>query len=252
VRCSSPSELADRISPREIEAGFESLLDYYYFLRYDAAGDVELRAMVEGLVVHETYFFREWDQVRVAVDELIAPMVAAGRRVRVWVWSAACSTGEEPYSRAMRLLDRGLLEQVTIVASDLSERALAKAREGRYRQRSLRSVPAPHLVHRYLDARGAELVVDETVRRAIEWRAINLIDREAQRALGAFEVIFCRNVLFYFRDEVARRVVENLLDRLTPQGRLCVGISESLLRFGPAVECEERSGAFFYRAAGER
>ena len=98
--------LAEKISPRAQEAGFDSLLDYYYFLRYDPRGSQEMEALTEELVVNETYFFREFDQLRVLVDQVVAPQVAAGRRVRIW--SAACATGEEPVTVAMLLHPRSV------------------------------------------------------------------------------------------------------------------------------------------------
>ena len=89
----SPSDqelLAQKVSERALEAGFDSLLDYYYFLRYDPAGPAALDALIEALTVHETYFFREHEQLRALVDGVIAPRLRAGQPLRVW--SAACST----------------------------------------------------------------------------------------------------------------------------------------------------------------
>jgi chemotaxis protein methyltransferase CheR len=116
----------ERVGARAAEAGFDSLLDYYYFLRYDPGAGAEMRALTDALVVNETFFFRELDALRVVVAHLIAPAVRRGLRPRIW--SAACSTGEEPLTLAMLLADEGLLHDVDIVASDISERVLARAR----------------------------------------------------------------------------------------------------------------------------
>ena len=118
------------MAARAPEAGFESLLDYYYFLRYDAGGAKELDALIDALVVGETYFFRELPPLEVVVGELVAPAVAAGRRPAIWC--AACATGEEPLTLAMMLAERGILGEVEIVASDISARALERARAGRF------------------------------------------------------------------------------------------------------------------------
>lgn len=118
--------IADKLSTRAIDAGFESLLDYYYFLRYDESSKAELDALVDALVVNETYFFRELDPLKRVVSDLIQPLAASGARPRVWC--AACSTGEEPLTLAMLLAERDLLDKVDIVASDISARALARAR----------------------------------------------------------------------------------------------------------------------------
>jgi chemotaxis protein methyltransferase CheR len=119
--------LGDKLATRALDAGFDSLLDYYYHLRYDEHGGGELTALAEALVVHESYLFRELEQLRVVVDR-IARVLESGPAARVW--SAACAAGEEPATLAMLLDDRGLLARTELIASDLSERVLARAREG--------------------------------------------------------------------------------------------------------------------------
>ncbi|MCP3139926.1 CheR family methyltransferase [Pyxidicoccus xibeiensis] len=239
--------LADKVSLRALDAGFDSLLDYYYFLRYDPAGSEALDGLVDSLLVHETYFFREAQSLTVLVDEFIEPEVRAGRRPRVWC--AACSTGEEPLTLAMMLADRGLLTNVELVASDLSTRALERAREGEHNLRALRALP-PGVEGRWLEVRDGRPRVRPELVAAVDWRRINLVDAAAVMGLGTFDAILCRNVLIYFQDDTARRVVEALTRALVPGGHLLVGTSESLLRFGTALTCEERRGAFFYTKAG--
>jgi chemotaxis protein methyltransferase CheR len=85
--------------------------------------------------------------------------------------------------------------------------------------------------------------------QAIDWRQVNLVDAGAVGAVGTFDVILCRNVLIYFSDDTVRDVITQLLARLTPEGALFVGISESLLRFGLPLRCEEQNGVFLYGAA---
>ena len=122
--------LAERLSLRAAELELDSLLDYYYYLRYDEGGPRELEALVELLVVNETYFYRELDQLRALVTALLPPILATRPMIRIWC--AACSTGEEPLTLAMMLDERGLLGRVEIVASDISSRVLAKARTGHF------------------------------------------------------------------------------------------------------------------------
>ena len=239
--------IADKVGQRVADKGFESFLDYYYFLKYDDSGSQELDALVETLTVHETYFFREIDQLRVLVDAMLAPAIAAGERPRVWC--AACATGEEPLTLAMLLAERELLGSVELVASDISERALARARAGTFAGRSLRALP-PDVIGRWLDGNTGQVRVRSALSESIRWERINLVDAKAVAALGSFEVILCRNVLIYFTDETARRVVETLGRALRPSGYLLVGVSESLLRFGTSLRCEERGGSFFYQKVG--
>jgi len=236
--------LADRVSPRALERGFESLLDYYYFLRYDPGAEAELPLLVDALVVNETYFFRDLTALNVLVSDVVPNLLAAGHQPRIWC--AACSTGEEPLTLAMLLDDAGLLERVRIVASDISARALGQAKEGRYRRRSLRSLP-PGVVGRWLEGDEEGMRVLPEIARAVEFRRVNLVNSEELSALGQFDVIICRNVLIYFQDRTIERVARGLWENLNPEGLLLVGSSESLLRFDVPFSCEELRGAFFYR-----
>jgi chemotaxis protein methyltransferase CheR len=235
---------AEKVGARAVEAGFESLLDYYYFLRYDPGGADELAALIDTLVVGETYFFRELGPVQTVVSQVIAPLAASGRRPRVWC--AACATGEEPLTLAMLLAARGLLDQVEIVASDISSAALERARSGVHSRRALRQ-EMPGFADRWMRETERGLEVHARLREAISWRRINLIDDAAVTALGTFDVVLCRNVLIYFNDETVRVVIDRLTGRLQPGGVLLIGVSESLLRFGGPLICEEREGTFLYR-----
>jgi chemotaxis protein methyltransferase CheR len=243
--------IADRVSARAEERGFDSLLDYYYFLRYDPGAGEELDALVEALAVGETYFFREVRQLEYVVEHVVTPAVIDGRRPRVW--TAACSTGEEPLSLAMLLRDRGLCAKVDLVASDVSRRSLDTARRGVFGQRSARALgpdlrPGISPVDPATASSPRDRVcVDRDLVDAIDWRRVNLLDAEAVAALGGFDAVLCRNVLIYFTDEVASRVVRSLAGNLREEGVLLVGVSESLLRFSSDVACEEHHGVFVYR-----
>jgi chemotaxis protein methyltransferase CheR len=181
------------------------------------------------------------------VTEVLAPLVRAGRIPRVWC--AACSTGEEPLTLSMLLDQHGLLGRVEVVASDISDVALAKARAGEYGRRSLRQVTAPALAAKWLIEHERGVSVRPELGRTIRWQQLNLLDESSIRALGPFDLVLCRNVLIYFRDSTASRVVRALGNQLRPSGVLLVGVSESLMRFGTSLACEEISGTFLYRKA---
>jgi chemotaxis protein methyltransferase CheR len=239
--------LAEKVSPRAIELGFDSLLDYYYFLRYDEGGRLEHQKLVEALVVHETYFFREWEPLVVLVNLIIPEMLTHRETLRLW--SAACATGEEPYTVAMMLAAAGLKSRVEILATDISERAVVRARAGTYGPRSLRRMPADEPLRRLLAETAAKGCVPEWIRAGIVWKQLNLIDAESVRAQGLFDIVLCRNVLIYFADATVVKIANTLSEALRPEGTLIVGTAESLLRFGTTFVCEERGGAFFYRKA---
>ena len=234
----------EKVAARAAELGFESLLDYYYCMRYDATGPQETDALVETLVVNETYLFRELPPLETMVRDLILPRVQAGQRPRIW--SAACATGEEPHTVAMLLAAYGVAGAVDLVASDISGAALARARTGRFGRRALRQ-DVPVFAAGWLAVSEREVVIDRRFTDAIQWRRINLLDRGAVTGLGRFDVILCRNVLIYFNDETVRLVVTALADQLVSGGALFVGIAESLLRFAVPLSCEEQNGIFLYK-----
>ena len=236
-----------KLAAQAEESGYDTLLDYYYRLRYDDPTGDERRRLVEALVVHETYFFRELPPLVELVDGYISHVVRERGRARIW--SAACATGEEPLTLAMLLDHRGLLDHVEIVASDISRQAVARARSGRYSKRALRDGYPAELARRYLDVTETGITVSPRLLARIGLRTLNLLDDATVASLGVFDAIVCRNVLIYFRDAVTVQVVERLGRALAKDGLLCVGISESLLRFGTALACEERGGSFFYRRA---
>ncbi len=236
--------LVDKLTPRVSERGLESMLDYYYYLRYDPGAEAELAALVEALVVNETYFFRESAALEVVAKSFVPELLAQGVRPRIW--SAACATGEEPLTLAMLLDAEGLLDKVTLVATDISARVLARAREGVYVRRSLRALP-PETVGRWLEPCGDGMRVVPRIVDAVSFQQLNLVDDQQLAALGTFDFVLCRNVLIYFSDPVIEKVLAGIARCLKPEGRLLVGASESLLRLNSAFVCEEHAGVFVYR-----
>jgi chemotaxis protein methyltransferase CheR len=242
----SDNELfVSKVADHALELGYSSLLDYYYRLRYDDREGYEIRRLIDALLVHETYFFRELPPLVELVDDHLATICKQRGRARVW--SAGCATGEEPFTLAMLLDDRGLLDKVEIVATDISSAVLARAASGRHSRRALREGHPPALAARYLEVSPQGVIVAPRIRSAVRFERINLIDAPAIAKLGSFDAILCRNVLIYFKETRVLSVVERFASALEPGGLLAVGVSESLLRFGTSLTCEERGGAFFYR-----
>jgi chemotaxis protein methyltransferase CheR len=238
--------LAHKLEAHAEDAGFPSVLELYYAVRYDDPDGRILDALIDALVVNETYFFREQRSLEVWLAPLIT-RARAGERLRIW--SAACATGEEPISIAVMLAQAGVRESFEIVATDISPRALERARRGDYGRRAHRVVPAG--VPPWIVVTEGRSTVDEKLRRDIYWKRVNLTDPASVAVLGTFDAIVCRNVLIYFDDETIQAVVGSLGKALRPQGELLLAASESLLRFGTLFTCQERDGVFLYRR-GER
>jgi chemotaxis protein methyltransferase CheR len=239
--------MQDRLAPLVIERGFDSLLDYYYLLKYDPQAEAEWARAIDALSVQETYFWREFDQVRALVDSLVPRLLGAGRRA-IRIWSVPCATGEEPLSLAMALEEAGWFGRVPIEihASDASAAALRKAAAGRYTARSFRQLPEA-LREKYFDAESGAWVIKPSVKaRITSWTRVNVVRPEQVTLLARSDVIFCRNLFIYFTPAMVRQVAEQFAAQLPDPGFLCVGAAESLLRVTPRFELQEIGGASVY------
>lgn len=238
--------MMDKLQPRAAAHGFGSFLDYYYLLKYEEDGVEEWRRVMDAFSVPETYFWREYDQIRVLV-EVVVPEWFHRSRQPLRIWSAACATGEEPYTIAMALEEAGWGgHPIEIHASDASESALAKARAASYRERSFRSLP-PDLRHKYFHANGDGARLDRRIADRVTFRWANLMNPADYDDLQSLQVIFCRNVFIYFSADSIRRVVTAFSERIDPRGQLFIGASESLLKLTDAFELHDLRGAFVYR-----
>lgn len=198
----------------------------YFRLITSSQGQDELQVAVDSLTTNETHFFREprhFDYLR----KHIIPARQAGRGLRVW--SAACSSGEEPYSIAMVLDEMLGDEPWDVVASDLSSRILEKARSGLFPIARLPEIPKPYLNRYCLKGVGeydGTLLIEQSLRNRVGFISHNLMQEPPR--LEPFDVIFLRNVMIYFDQETKRQVVSRLLPLLRPGGYFLIGHSESL------------------------
>jgi chemotaxis protein methyltransferase CheR len=239
--------LLDKISPLVIERGFSSYLDYYYLLKYDASARVEWQNVVNALSVQETYFWREFDQVRALVQTLMPQRQNQGDRSTVRIWSAACATGEEPLTIAMALNEAGWFEKasIEIVASDASSQAIDRAKQGVYKERAFRNLPE-HLRARYFEPEGSAWRVSRDIHSRIKWGIANLMDERQIASLATADFIFCRNVFIYFSETTIGRAVRSFSRFIRPPGYLFVGAAESLLRLTTDFTLTEIDDAFVY------
>jgi chemotaxis protein methyltransferase CheR len=239
------ASMGDRLAPLVAEQRFDSFLDYYYLLKYDAVAAKEWARVMDALAVPETYFWREADQLRAVVDCVVPALVRSlARPVRIWC--VPCASGEEPLTLAMLLAERGMSGNVELHASDASPAALDSARSGLYRERSFRTLPR-EFRDRYFTAEGARWRIDPRIHQQVRsWTAVNLADTTQVAAHAGADVIFCRNVFIYFSEAAIRRVVEFMADCMPMPAYLCVGASESLLRITDRFELEQVAEAFVY------
>jgi chemotaxis protein methyltransferase CheR len=239
--------LADKLSSRAVERGFETFIDYYYLLKYGPEAEDEWGHVLDALSVPETYFWREMDHVRALVDVVLPQIVAAGAPSPLRIWSAACATGEEPLTLAIALDEARWFDRlpIEILASDGSVRNIEKARLGVYRERSFRSLP-PEIRDKHFRPAGGGWRAAPQLHDRIRWSVANLaVSADIARMMPA-SVIFCRNVFIYFSADAIAQTVRAFSEGMKKPAYLFVGVSESLIRHTSDFELREIAGTFVY------
>ena len=228
--------LEKRLSRRVQYHHFNKFRDYFRYLLYDRNRDEELASIVDILTVNETYFFREQNQLRAFSEEVLPELKLANREgKRLRIWSAGCSTGEEPYTIAMLILEKGLLYNwdIEIVGSDINQRVLQVARSGAYRKNSFRTTDQ-YFLRKYFREEDSLFRISDTVKQYVNFNHLNLLDPFKIKLVGTVDIIFCRNVLIYFDHESRKKVVDMFRERLVDGGYLLLGHAESLINLSTA------------------
>lgn len=222
-----------RLLERMQATGAESFRAWFTALRFETNGG-ELQQLVNAMTVNETYFFREAYQFDCMVNHMLDEIVARkrpGERVRIW--SVPSSTGEEPYSIAIYLLERWARiddYEVEILSSDIDTNVLAAAQRGIYSARSVAQLPRPYLERYFTAAGDGEWRISRDLVSAVEFSQVNLTNAADTRRFRDIDLIFCRNLLIYFDDLSRRIAAEAMFDALGPGGFICLGHSESMSR----------------------
>jgi chemotaxis protein methyltransferase CheR len=226
--------LAKRLPLHQLQ-GFK---DYYHFLKYDRKKDQELSDLMDVLTTNETYFFREAFQLKALTDEIL-PELKEVKQERgektLRIWSAGCSTGEEPYTIAMLVLEMDCFRgwRVEIVGTDISQRVLQQSRKAVYGKSSFRATEERYL-KRFFQERDGGFRVNDEVRELVTISHLNLFDQIRLALLGKMDVILCRNVIIYFDQIAKKKVVETFYRMLRDGGYLLLGHSESLMNISTA------------------
>ncbi len=226
--------------------------------------DNELSMLIDELTTNETYFFRELGQLRALIHEIFPELQvdrsgALGSRFDpkgrgkagkhpINIWCAGCSSGEEPYSIAIMAREVGMKPGVDlrVYASDISTRALRKARKGIYREASFRETDAL-LRDKYFVEKDRLWQISNEVKKDVDFIHLNLMDRSKIALLGSMDVILCRNVIIYFDSETKRQVIKTFYEKLRPGGHLLLGHSESLINLSTEFELRHLRNDLVYR-----
>ncbi len=238
--------LESRVGRRVEELGLKG---YEAYLQHVQGGGLhrELPELVNAVTINETSFFRSPAQFDLIVGEMIPAIIKQGNKRRVRIWSAACSTGDEPYTFA--ILIKEVLQkqyprvQFEVFGTDINTDVLQSAAKGLYSARAVRTVPSAYL-NRYFVKEGNRYRLDENIRRMVNFKHLNLMDARGMSALRGTDIILCANVLIYFDLASKQQVVSGFYDTLALGGYLMVGFSETLygvtqalapVRFGKTI-----------------
>jgi chemotaxis protein methyltransferase CheR len=211
--------------------------------------------VIDAMTTNETFWFRDIYPYEHLKNQLLTELMGGNNKApgAIRIWSAACSTGQEPYSISMMVEEYkrqtmgALARPVQIIATDLSSTVLEQARKGDYDRLSiLRGLPADRL-ERYFDQSADNCWrVKSSVRDRVDFKALNLLDSYA--ALGRFDIVFCRNVLIYFNADLKRQILQKIHAALKPQGILYLGSSEGLAGAADLFEMVRCEPGILYKA----
>jgi chemotaxis protein methyltransferase CheR len=223
--------LEKRIETRFSSLGITSGDDYMSYLQFDGDSEKEWDALITLITTNETYFMREERQLKCFKEDILPELAKKNPGKKIRIWSAGCSSGEEPYSiailaRESRCITENLVE---IFATDINSRVIQKAKDGIYGESSFRAVDDLFKARWFTQEGGQKWRLKEEIRKRVNFQRFNLFDMDRYSLFAPFDVIFCRNVIIYFDLEAKVRVVERFYDKLAAGGYLLLGHSESLI-----------------------
>lgn len=228
--------LEKRLSRRVRTLHFSNFREYYRYLLYHKNREEELASIIDIITVNETYFFREQNQLKTFSEEILPELKDINKdKKRLRVWSAGCSTGEEPYTIAILMLEKGYFHNwnIEIFGSDINQRVLQAARSGIYRKNSFRATE-PYFLRKYFREENNISRISDNVKQYVNFSHLNLLDPFKVKLVGTVDVIFCRNVLIYFDYPSRKKVIDMFYERLADGGYLLLGHAESLINISTA------------------
>lgn len=237
-----------RVTDRMLASGALGPREYIAYLR---ANGREAELLINCFTVNETYFYREEHQFACLVQSILPRIVETKRPGdRVRIWSMPCSTGEEPYSIALWLLENWPLVDaynIEIVGSDIDTEVLRRAAEGMYGSRSLGRLNAQLLDTYFHPVQHGEWELIEDIRQSVTLTSANIVDRRTLADHRNFDVIFCRNLLIYFDEKARALAAENIHYCLSPGGYVCLGHTKSMMRISDNFEAIRFPDAIVYK-----
>ncbi|MCH6263935.1 CheR family methyltransferase [Neobacillus citreus] len=238
--------LQNKTAKRVAELG----LSYWEYCGYLKMTPAEWDVLVVLLTINETYFYREENQLNECCSIILPKLKGKNSFRPLRIWSAACSTGEEPYTLAMLIQETGkfLPGSVEIIATDINKKVLEKAKNGWYHNGSFafRRIPE-NLLKKYFSKEEGGYQIKPSIQSMVRFQYVNLISEDLTAKIGEVDVIFCRNVLIYFDQETTKRVIRNLHRNLSVGGYLFLGHAESITDMALGFQKVDSEKTFYYR-----
>jgi len=243
-------KLAKYIDRRSQELGFDSFRKCFFKLRFDDKDGLEFQELMNAITVNETYFFREKEQFEVLVNKILPELHAklpAEKPLRIL--SSPCSTGEEPYSMILHIVEEGgVVEErdIEVVGIDIDSTVIKKAELAHYSDRAIHAIPKDILSKWFVQkSLGHEL--GEDLQGSVNFQVVNIFDKAKMRKLGKFDVIFSRNMLIYFDDASRKEVAMTFYDMLNPGGYVLLGHAEYMSRIVSVFKAKKIDNTLIYQ-----
>jgi chemotaxis protein methyltransferase CheR len=230
------AQMKRRLTSLYEKKGFNSFMDYFLAINKDKE---LLNEFLDRMTINVSEFYRNYKRWEVLEKNLLPNILKRTKKPKIW--SAACSTGEEPYTLAMILSKYIPLSDIKITATDLDETVIARAKKGLYPDRSLNEVPNDMRV-KYFSTEGSFMKISDEIKRTVTFKKHNLL---ADNYGGPYDLIVCRNVLIYFTEEAKEIIYDKFANALTPEGIFFVGSTEQI--FNPGKYNLESVETFFYK-----
>jgi chemotaxis protein methyltransferase CheR len=226
-------KLAKFVDTRCEAIGVDNFRKYFFKLRFEDKEGLEFQELMNGITVNETYFFREVNQFEVLANTIMHDLHKnRPKSAPLRILSSPCSTGEEPYSIVLHLLEEGhVIEErdVEIVGIDIDSTVIEKAKKGEYTSRSVHAIPKG-ILNQWFRKKGMGYSLVDDLIGVVDFKVVNVFDRSEMRKLGKFDVIFSRNMMIYFDDASRKEVAMTFYDMLNPGGYVLLGHAEYMSR----------------------
>lgn len=243
-------KLAKYIDARCKILSFDSFRKYFFRLRFEDSNGDEFQELINAITVNETYFFREKEQFEVLVKSILPELHKSVPNTRpLRILSSPCSTGEEPYSIVLHIVEEGRIvneRDIEIVGIDIDSTVIQKAQAAKYSERSIHAIPK-NILAKWFKKKSLSYDLSEELSEAVDFKVVNVFDKAQMRKLGKFDVIFSRNMLIYFDDASRKEVAMTFYDMLNPGGYVLLGHAEYMSRIVSVFNAKKVDNTLIYQ-----